>query len=155
MQDEHGLTIKQRKFADAVISGSPAAQAVIQAGYSPSNDNARYVQAYRLANHPNIRQYVLEALDRNGCTPDAISARLYQLMHTELPDEQAAGKRISLDSARELNKMIGAHAPTESRKLQVVASYQGRSPAELRYMAQHGRRPTRSELAAIESKSDE
>jgi hypothetical protein len=147
MRDEHGLTIKQRRFADEVISGQPAAQAVLAAGYQPTSDNNRYVQAYRLANHPSIRQYVLESIEAAGVTPLTIATRINQLMHTECAEDVIGGKRISLESAKELNKMIGAYAPSESRALRVSASLQSRDTRELAYLARHGRRPTAAELA--------
>jgi hypothetical protein len=147
MRDEHGLTIKQRKFADEILAGSSQSDAVIAAGYSAPNKNTLYCKAYRLGNHPDIRQYVMESLDAAGVSPLTVAMRINELMHTECAEDVIGGKRISLESAKELNKMIGAYAPSESRALRVSASLQSRDTRELAYLARHGRRPTAAELA--------
>jgi phage terminase small subunit len=146
MRDENGLTLMQRKAADGILAGKSMRDAARDAGFSDSNENVLNVTCYRLASNPNLRQYVLQAYDQAQLDPFVAASRLKQVMHTEDPDDLVGSRRVSLDAIKEYNKVLGAHAPSESRALRVNASLQSRDTRELAYLARHGRRPTPAEL---------
>lgn len=133
--DEHGLNPRQRKFVSAYVSGKPATQAYIAAGYSP---NGADVAGPRLLGNVRIQAAVKAARKQLS---DAARWEKWQLLDyyqrvLETPvgevDEndilaqevtrEEAGEMLvrtkvkmvdKLASARELAKLLGWYEPEE------------------------------------------
>jgi len=148
MRDEYGLTFKQRTFAELIAAGETNINAVYKAGFKPKSKRNGYVQAYQLTKHPNIRALVLESLERNRLGPDAVSHTLAKVFSSKDKDDIPL-LRLKLDGAKELNKMLGAYAPTQHHALTARLDLTREDPRVLAWMAREKRRPTEEERASI------
>lgn len=57
-KNENGLTDRQQKFADLILSGMPKTQAGVEAGYSPGNNKNGKKSFWKVFSGPAVRRYV-------------------------------------------------------------------------------------------------
>ena len=148
MRDEHGLTVKQRTFAELLIAGESNVNAVLKAGYKPGSRRNAHFHAYSLSQNPNIRALVLESLDRHRLGPDSVSRTISNALQVGEKTDLAAVK-VRLEAAKELNKLLGAYAPTQHHALTARLDLTREDPRVLAWMAREKRRPTEEERAVI------
>ncbi len=91
----NGLTIKQKKFVAAKVSGKTNALSYIQAGYSAPNSNVANANSSKLLQKNNIQQAIERALEHHGATPEFAVGRLKQI--AEQNKEIGAARLASKD----------------------------------------------------------
>ena len=148
MRDEHGLTVKQRTFAELVAAGSSQIAAVYKAGYKPKSRRNGNVLGTRMASHPNIRALILQSLDEAHVGPDKVS-HVFREGFAAKRDDQIPLLRLKLDMAKEYNRIVGAYAPTQHQALTARLDLTREDPRVLAWMAREKRRPTEEERASI------
>jgi len=89
------LTIKQKKFVAAKVSGKKNAEAYLAAGYSANTRNVAEAEGSRLTHKPNIQAAIDKALEFHGATPEFAVGRLKQIAEQE--DEIGAARLASKD----------------------------------------------------------
>lgn len=139
-----GLNQKQRKFADGVLRGKPAAQAYVDAGYAPCNDATARSNASQLLTNTNVKAYIdaanAKAAQKAELTAEWVITRL--MKSAERTDDAAthAGVNRALEL---LGKRLGMFAD------QVVLSGPDGGPIEVVEVVCSTREEAAAVLAAL------
>jgi len=92
------LTIKQRKFIQAIPSSKSLSEAAVRAGYSYKS--ARYIASENLTK-PYIRRAMTAVLDKAGLTDEKIAGSLLKIIDAGVMQEATA-----LDSLRGIDIVL-------------------------------------------------
>lgn len=105
------LTIKQKKFVAAKVSGKTNDAAYVAAGYKASNNNVARVEGSKLLNKPSIQIAIDKALEYHGATPEFAVGELVKVARQE---DELGAKRLAAKDLLELHGWRKDDRPTVS-----------------------------------------
>jgi phage terminase small subunit len=110
MTKRKSLTIKERKFVKAYVSGKGKTAAYKEAGYSTSTaKNVNASAAYNVAKRPHIQAAIEEALVKLNYTPEFA---VEQIGKVAAQDEELSPKLKASEKILELHGWNKAERPT-------------------------------------------
>jgi len=122
------LSIRQKKFVNAIVAGESQAAAAVHAGYAP--DSAR-VQGHRLLKNDNVRKAITEILTEKGLDDGYFGDRLKELC-------EASGEK-------------GAEWTARGRGLEILGRVQGHLDAKLRVSVEEPPRTGAEMIASLKA----
>lgn len=109
------LTIKQRKYVEAVTQHGNGTQAVIDAGYDVQDRQVAKVISSENMTKPQLQREIEVIMERRGMTEDNAVEMHNELLHSEDP-------RIRLDSLKLYYQVKGLFAPKRVETARVTMS---------------------------------
>lgn len=94
------LTVKQKKFVNEVIKGTPKYKAYEKAGYKASTNQIARSESSKLTAKPNIQNAINEALQKAELTPEHAIGELAKIVNQ---DKELASKRLAIMNTLELH----------------------------------------------------
>ncbi len=85
------LTVKEAKLVKAKAEGKSHKEAYVEAGYSPTTDNAMAVNANKVLSKPNVQEALQKELARQGITLEQVVAPVTRALTDDNIDTQLKG----------------------------------------------------------------
>lgn len=122
------LTIKEKKFAAAKVSGADNLEAYEKAGYSMDmKKTTMEVAASQIKSRPNVQLAIDAGLARAGLTPEYAIEQLAKIV---AQDDELGAKRLAIKDTLELHGWNKADKPQVHLKIEGAFFQQARNTPE-------------------------